>query len=181
MTEIVKEEVKSPSPVEEKKAPEPFPEVEEEDPEKKQRREDIDRILIQLTKEGESAILVQDFVMVLRSLDQSPTEKELEEYIATYAKYDKDGKGVIEYPSIHEIVEKRLRDPDTEEALLDAFKNILDKDGKLSNQEFVYFMTTQGNPIPEDVVQSYIQYADQDKDGYIEVENFVKLLMSAKK
>ena len=72
MTEVVKEEVK-----EEVKVPEPAPvaaggegkeesklfhELEEEtDPEKKQRREDINKIFIQLTKEGETAILVSDF------------------------------------------------------------------------------------------------------------------------
>eukprot|EP00826_Nyctotherus_ovalis_P015890 TRINITY_DN14557_c0_g1_i2.p1 TRINITY_DN14557_c0_g1~~TRINITY_DN14557_c0_g1_i2.p1 ORF type:complete len:198 (+),score=87.15 TRINITY_DN14557_c0_g1_i2:80-673(+) len=189
MTEVVKDEAKAeeklevPIPlVEEKREVELFPELEEEiDPEKKQRQEDINKILIQLTKENETAILLEDFPTALHALDQNPTEEEMEDYVATYGKYDKDGKGVIEYAAIHEIVEKRLKDPDTEEALLGAFNKLLDKDGKLSNQQFIYFMTTKGNPVEAEIVDSYIQYADQDKDGYVEVENFVKLLMSAKK
>ena len=192
MTEVVKEEVK-----EEVKASESVPvaaggegkeesklfhELEEEiDPEKKQRKEDINKILIQLTKEGETAILVTDFETAMHALDQNPTADETEEYLNTYAKYDKDGKGVIDYESIQKIVEDRLKDPDTEEALMDAFSKLLDKDGKLSNQEFLYYMTTKGDPIDASIAEAYIQYADQDKDGFIEVENFVKQLMSVKK
>ncbi len=184
MTEVVKEEAKAPpAPVEEKKASvELFPEVQEEvDEEKKERREDISRILTQLTREGEHAILAEDFPTVLRALDQDPTDKEIEEYLATYAKYDQNNKHTIDHAAIHEIVEKRMRDPDTEEALLDAFNKLLDKDGKLSNAEFIHYMITRGDPLDEEIVKSYIQYADQDKDGYVEVENFVKLLMSGKK
>ena len=177
----VKEEAKQPA--EEKKMPDLLPEQydEEVDKEKKERTDSINLILNQFKRKEEGCILVQDFTIVLRALDQNPSEIEMKDYIAKYKKVDKDGNEVIENASIHELVEDRLRDPDTEDALKDAFMKILDKDGKLSNQEFIHLMTTRGNPIDEEIAKAYIQYADQDKDGFIEVENFVQLLMSAKK
>ena len=179
MTEV-KEEPKSP--IKEEKVPDLLPEqFEEVDEEKKQRREDMDQILMQFNKKGEASVAVQDFAVVLRALDQNPTEKELQEYLSKYLKKENDGEGIIYNAAIHEIVEDRLKDPDTEEELKKAFMQIADSKGELTNQEFIYLMTTKGNPVDEEVVQAYIQYADQDKDGIIEIDNFVQLLMSAKK
>eukprot|EP00831_Metopus_contortus_P079527 TRINITY_DN7929_c0_g2_i1.p1 TRINITY_DN7929_c0_g2~~TRINITY_DN7929_c0_g2_i1.p1 ORF type:complete len:182 (-),score=52.86 TRINITY_DN7929_c0_g2_i1:23-568(-) len=158
---------------------EPEPEMDEE---KKQRNEDIEQVLNQFNKRGEGSIAVKDFVTIMHALDQNPTEEEIKDYIEKYSrKDDKEPLGVINIRSIFEIIEERLRDPDTEEALRNAFRQIENEEGKLTNQEFIYLMTTQGNPMEEEMVKSYLQYADQDKDGIIEVDSFVSLLMSAKK
>ncbi len=176
-----KEEGKSPGKEEKQNdlLPEQF--EEEVDEEKMQRKADMERILRQFNKKEEKAILVTDFPIVMKALDQNPNEKELEEYIGKYAKMNKDDVQVIDNDSILQIVEERIRDPDTIEELKKAFMEIADSEGKLTNQEFIYLMTTKGNPVDPDIVQSYIQYADQDKDGVIEIDNFVQALMSGKK
>ena len=180
-TKEVKDEAKAPG--KEEKLNDLLPEQfeEEVDEEKKQRKEDIDRILRQFNKKEERTVTTADFPVVMKALDQNPNEKELQEYIAKYAKANKEGVQVIDNASIHEMVEDRLRDPDTVEELKKAFMQIADNEGKLTNQEFIHLMTTKGNPVDPEIVQAYIQYADQDKDGVVEIDNFVQLLMSAKK
>ena len=169
------------SPKEEKLAdfiPEQY--VEEVDDEMKQKTEDIDIILSQFNK-GTESISLRDFPMVMKALDQNPAENEIKEYTETYGKINREGASIIHNTAVHEIIRRWLKDPDTEEVLREAFMIITNEKGELTYPDFIHMMTTRGNPVNEDVVQAYIQYADTNKDGLIEINDFVQLLMSTKR
>jgi calmodulin len=59
-----------------------------------------------------------------------------------------------------------------------AFRT-LDKNGngKIDSAEFKHLMTNIGNPLTEEEVMVLINAADKNKDGYIDFEEFVKIMM----
>ena len=78
-----------------------------------------------------------------------------------------------------ELFAKKMKDPDTEEDLIEAFKNF-DKDGSgnISAQELRHVMTTLGEKLTEEEADEMIREADTNGDGYIDYVEFVKIMMS---
>lgn len=55
----------------------------------------------------------------MRSLGQNPTEAELQDMIN---EVDVDGNGTIDFPEFLSLMARKMRDTDTEEELIDAFR-----------------------------------------------------------
>ena len=92
---------------------------------------------------------------------------------------DSDGSGKIEFKEFLELFARKMKDPDTEEDLIEAFK-IFDKDGNgvISAQELRHVMTTLGERLTEDEADEMIREADIDGDGYINYHEFVRIMMT---
>merc|ERR1712164_1267 len=76
-------------------------------------------------KDGDGTITTKELGTVMRSLDQNPTEAELQDMIN---EVDADGNGTIDFPEFLSLMSKKLKDTDTEEDLIEAFK-VFDRDG----------------------------------------------------
>jgi calmodulin len=63
---------------------------------------------------------------VLKKLGLNPTEQELKDIIL---EIDKDNNGTIDYPEFLRLMSSKLKDAQTEEELLEAFK-VFDIQGK---------------------------------------------------
>ncbi|KAG5457845.1 MAG: calmodulin, partial [Olpidium bornovanus] len=61
----------------------------------------------------------------MRSLGQNPTEAELQDMIN---EIDADGSGTIEFGEFFYMMGRKMKDPDQEEDIKEAFK-VFDKDG----------------------------------------------------
>ena len=55
----------------------------------------------------------------MRSLGQNPTEAELQDMIN---EVDADGNGTIDFPEFLSLMARKMKDTDTEEELIEAFK-----------------------------------------------------------
>ena len=133
-------------------------------------------------------IHLRPFVLVLRStlLGQNPTENELIDMIN---EVDADGNGVIDFPEFLTMMERKMRDSDSDEEIKEAFK-VFDKDGNgyISAAELRYVMNSLGalllihlrplvlvlhsplrigEKLTEDEVDEMIREADIDGDGQI--------------
>ena len=92
---------------------------------------------------------------------------------------DADGNGTIDFPEFLTMMARKMKDTDSEEEILEAFK-VFDKDGNgfISAAELRHIMTNLGEKLTDEEVDEMIREADIDGDGQINYEEFVKMMMS---
>ncbi|KAK6127851.1 hypothetical protein DH2020_038420 [Rehmannia glutinosa] len=127
-------------------------------------------------KDNDGSITSKELGTVLRSLGQNPTEAELQEMIN---EADADLNGKIEFHEFLNLMAAQMKDPDSEEALREAF-NLFDKDqnGLISAAELHQVMTNLGEKVTDEEVDEMIREADLDGDGQVSYEEFVILMLA---
>merc|ERR1712113_1099240 len=92
---------------------------------------------------------------------------------------DADGNGTIDFPEFLSLMARKMKDTDTEEELIEAFKVFVrDGNGFISGAEMRHVMTNLGEKLTDEEVDEMIREADVDGDGQINYEEFVKMMMS---
>ena len=110
----------------------------------------------------------------MRFLGQDPTEAEVQDMIN---EVDADGNGIIDYSESLTLMERKMKNTDSEKEILEAFK-VFDKDGNafISAAD----ITNPGEYLADEEVDEMIReadIADIDGDGQINYEEFVKMMM----
>jgi len=113
-------------------------------------------------------IATKDLQSLMRSLGQNPTEAELQDMIN---EVDCDGIGTIDFPEFLTMQARKMKDTDTEEELVEAFR-VFDTrgDGFISAAELRQVMTNLGEALDEEEIDEMIREADVDSDP-IDVED----------
>ncbi|KAG6664809.1 hypothetical protein I3843_02G103100 [Carya illinoinensis] len=126
--------------------------------------------------DGDGCITLEELATVIRSLDQNPTEEELQDMLS---EVDADGNGTIEFAEFLNLMVKKMKETDAEEELKEAFK-VFDKDqnGFISASELRHVMINLGEKLTDEEVQQMIREADLDGDGQVNYEEFVKMMMA---
>ena len=127
-------------------------------------------------KDKDGTITAKELANVMKSLNQDPTEQDLNEMIA---EVDTDGNGHIDFEEFVSLMNRRSKETDAEEEVINAFK-VLDKDGQgiISSTELRHLMTTLGDKLTEEEVDEMIKEADFDGNGSINYEEFVRMMMT---
>ncbi|GAA0139183.1 calmodulin-related [Lithospermum erythrorhizon] len=127
-------------------------------------------------KDGDGCITVDELATVIRSLDQNPSEEELQDM---FAEVDADGSGTIEFTEFLALMAKKIKETDVEEELKEAFK-VFDKDqnGYISASELRHVMINLGEKLTDEEVEQMIREADLDGDGQVNYDEFVKMMMT---
>lgn len=127
-------------------------------------------------KDKDGAITVKELGDVMRALGANPTQAELDEMISEVVR---DPSKRIEFKQFLDLFAKKIKDPDTEEDLIEAFKVFdHDNDGIISNEELKHVLVTLGEFMSEEEADEMIREADIDGDGLINFHRFVKIIMS---
>jgi len=126
-------------------------------------------------KDGDGSITIKELDIVMRTLGQETSQDTLEKMIKDV---DDDESKTIDFREFLGLMEKKIRENDTEAELLEAFK-IFDRDnnGLISLQE-LRFVMTKGEKLKEEEINDLIREADVNGDGYIDYEEFVRAMMS---
>lgn len=76
------------------------------------------------------------------------------------------------------LMAKTMKSSDTELELIEAFK-VFDRDGNglISSGELKHIMTNLGEKMTDEEIEMMIEYADQDKDGAVNYQDFVKMML----
>lgn len=127
-------------------------------------------------KDKKGLITPKELGAVMKSLGQNPTDAELFDMLS---EVDLNNNGQIDYNEFLSLMTRKMRDTDTEEELIETFK-IFDKDGngQISAKEIVEIMTALGLQITIEEANDVIKDADRDHDGYINYEEFVRLIVN---
>lgn len=122
-------------------------------------------------------ISVNELREILNNLGQNPNDKELDEIIN---EADSDGDGNIDFKEFLCFMAKRMRDTDTEDELIEAFK-LFDNDGNgvvsVSKLKEVFY-SLNDERISLEEIDLMIGLADLDNDGFINYEELIKMVMN---
>lgn len=128
-------------------------------------------------KDNDGFIASKDLGTVMRSLGQNPTQAELQEMISDLS-LDRNN-GMIDFPEFLTLMARKLKDTDSEEEILEAFR-VFDRDGNgfISTAELRHVMTSIGEKLSEDEVNEMIKEADADGHGQINYNEFVGVMFT---
>ena len=126
--------------------------------------------------DGSGTIDAKELKVAMRALGFEPKKEEIRKMIADA---DRDGSGVIDFPEFLSLMARKMKDTDTEEELVEAFK-VFDRDGNglISAAELRHVMTNLGEKLTDEEVDEMIREADVDGDGHINYEEFVRMMMA---
>ncbi|KAJ9701785.1 hypothetical protein PVL29_006945 [Vitis rotundifolia] len=90
---------------------------------------------------------------------------------------DKDGSGAIDFDEFVYMMTTKIGERDTKEELMKAFHIIdLDKNGKISATDIHRVAKELGESFTANEIEEMIREADQDSDGEVNVEEFMKMM-----
>ena len=129
-------------------------------------------------EDKDGKLSLKEFGTLLSSLGQNPTEQELQEWIGGDGEHDSTR---IDFQSFLALMSRKLKETDTEEELIEAFKVFdRDRDGFISGGELRASMTNLGERLNDAEVDEMIKEADLDGDGLINYDEFVRMMMASK-
>mmetsp|Transcript_46194 Transcript_46194/g.122463 ORF Transcript_46194/g.122463 Transcript_46194/m.122463 type:complete len:156 (+) Transcript_46194:52-519(+) len=128
-------------------------------------------------KEGDGVITLKKLGNVLRALGQNPTEAELITMLND-PELENENENEIDFPQFLSIMAEKMSDTSPEDEILEAFK-VFDRSGNgfVSSAELRHVLTHLGENLDDHDIDEMIRSADEDMDGQINYEEFVKLLM----
>jgi calmodulin len=131
-------------------------------------------------KDGDGCITVKELGTVMKSLGLNPTDEELADLVRDI---DTDGNGQIEFKEFLSLMVNKIGgDAASEDEIKQAFQ-LFDNDGNgyISTSELRQVMATLGeNPTDQEVAE-LMQEADENGDGQIDFQEFVKLMNGTSK
>ncbi|KAJ4793511.1 Calmodulin [Rhynchospora pubera] len=125
-------------------------------------------------RNNDGRITLEELAAVIHQLGLNPTEVELLEMIR---EVDINGNGTIEFNEFTVLMARKLMETDTDEEMKEAFE-VFDKDhnGLISPSELRHVMRNLGENLTDDEVAQMIREADIDGDGYVNYEEFVRMM-----
>ena len=127
-------------------------------------------------KDGNGSITTKELGTVMRSLGQNLTEAEIKEIID---EVDEDKNGVIDFQEFLSLMARKMKIIDKEGQLIDAFKVLdIDGTGKISKYKLRYIILSTESGFTGEEIEELMKKTDIDEDGNIDLNDFIKLLMS---
>jgi calmodulin len=126
-------------------------------------------------KDNDGVISFQELGELMKLLGQTLKDGEINEI---QENVDLEKKGVIDFKDFLAFMVRKITDSNQEPNLIDGFK-IFDrnKDGLIDSHELFEVLTSLGIEVKEDEVDEMVKESDMDGDGYINYDEFVKLIM----
>ena len=127
-------------------------------------------------KDRDGYITTKELGDIMKNLGQSPSEAELQDMIN---EVDLDGNGTIDFKEFLGLMARKMKESDNEEEIIEAFK-VFDRDGNglISSDELLHVLNSLGEKLTIEEVDDLIKDADLDRDGYINYEEFVNLILN---
>jgi len=127
-------------------------------------------------KKGEDKIKVGDIEPAMKKLGHNIKPDWLEKIEHTI---DAEGTGYIQFDEFANIVRKKVQDDEDERELKEMFR-ILDKEkrGEVNTNELRWILKNLGDDLTEADIDDMIADVDTDGSGWVDYNEFSKLMMS---
>lgn len=128
-------------------------------------------------QDGNGRISAAELGEIFLSVGQKPSQHKLQEMINEVQENEDDDE--ITFEQFLKMVRKRMKDVDTEEELIEAFK-FFDTEGTglIQVEELKQMMLNLGETLDPEELEEVIMEADEDNDGYVNYEEFVKSVIN---
>ncbi len=130
-------------------------------------------------KDGSGSIDHKEFFKVLKNLGQNVTKEEVDNIIKDL---DQDNSGEISFDEFITYMKrvKVQQEQEEDDEIVKAFQTFdVDKDDKISNQEFIHILCNLGDDkFTKDECEELFKEADLDKDGYLNYREFISFWRS---
>ena len=109
-------------------------------------------------------------------LGLNPSDAEIQRYIT---QFDRDGKGKIDFADFMSLTAQLLHEGNSQEELIEAFKYFdRNNSGTIPVKDLRLVMVNLGDKLTSREADEIMKEGDLDKNGEVNYEKFVKLMMS---
>uniref|UniRef100_A0ACD6A5P5 Uncharacterized protein n=2 Tax=Avena sativa TaxID=4498 RepID=A0ACD6A5P5_AVESA len=138
------------------------------------KRKEIKEAFDLFDTDGSGTIDPKELNVAMRALGFEMTPEEIKQMIA---EVDKDGSGTIDLEEFVHMMTGKMGERDAREELQKAFR-IIDQDanGKISDVDIQRLAIEAGEHFTLDEVREMIDAADENGDGEIDMEEFIKMM-----
>ena len=127
-------------------------------------------------KNADGQITINDIKKLFECMGEKPTKGDIQDMIT---ETDTEGNGCIKLDDFTKLMDKNLRDENIEEEIIETFKVFdQDKNGLIGGEEVYNVMKTFGLDITKFEADEMIKNVDLDQDGFVNYEEFVKMLFN---
>ena len=113
---------------------------------------------------------------IMQKLGKNPTEQQLIQIIENVAK---PGSDKIRFDDFTDFMEKKNKENDTEIEIINTFQIFAaENNGLIPNEELFHIIRTFGETLTDKEIEDIISEADVDGDGYINYEEFVRMIIA---
>ncbi|RLN17926.1 putative calcium-binding protein CML8 [Panicum miliaceum] len=139
-----------------------------------QKRKEIKEAFDLFDIDGSGTIDARELNVAMRALGFEMTPEQINQMIA---EVDKDGSGTIDFDEFVHMMTDKMGERDARDELYKAFR-IIDKDGngKISDIDIQRLAIETGEHFTLDEVREMIEAADENGDGEIDLEEFMKMM-----
>ena len=124
----------------------------------------------------DGTITSQKLGELMRKLGQNPSDDDLIQMIESVAK---PGSKKIGFDEFVDMMEKKNNEEDTEVEIIKAFRVFdTESNGLISNENLAHIIRTLGETLTDKEIEEIVSEADVDGDGFINYEEFVRMMMA---
>ena len=139
-----------------------------------QQRTEVRQAFDLFDTDGQGVIDGNALKVVLRALGFEPRKEEVRKMIASV---DKSGSGTIDFNEFLKLLLDKMSEKDSKEDAMRAFRQFdLDHQGRISFANLQSVARELGETMTDEEISEMISAADLDKDGFINEEEFLRIL-----
>ena len=134
--------------------------------------------------------LKEAFELIDKNADGEITSEELSAFFETMGdklnkgeiqdminEVDIEGNGSITFEGFKQLMDRKLRDDDIEEEIIETFKKFdQDNNGLIGTEEVFNLLNSFGQNITRNEAEDMIRMVDLDCDGFVNYQEFIKML-----
>ena len=127
-----------------------------------------------IDKNSDGIITSDELMKFFETLGEKLNKGEIQDMIN---EVDLEGNGSITFEGFKQLMDRKLRDDEIEEEIIETFKKFdQDNNGLIGTEEVFNILNSFGENITRGEAEDMIRTVDLDCDGFVNYQEFVKML-----